>query len=216
MRKTILTIMIGALSLSLCACGNKGNPSETQISQHTEENRETETETGAEPILPDLGQIRSICNLATMECYYHNVAKSVKEKGSGISHWGEKDRIFWIEYTGIAKIGINMAEVAMEINGENVTVVLPQATLISCGIEEIDESSFVYSQDSSWNKNQVSAEDQTAAVNQAQEDMKANVENDTALLASARDRAKKLIENYIEKLGEVSGVEYTITWELAK
>ena len=214
MKKIINAILIGALSVSLCACGNKESQPETQVSQHTE-NSETETKSNAEPILPDLGQIRSICNLATMECYYHNVAKSVKEKGSGIAHWGEKDRIFWIEYTGIAKVGINMAEVAMEVNGENVTVVLPQATLISCGIEEIDESSFVYSKDSSWNKNPVSAEDQTAAVNQAQEDMKANVENDAALLASARDRAKKLIENYIEKLGEASGVEYTITWKMA-
>lgn len=213
MRKMIDAILIGALSVSLCACGNNVNKTETQDSQHTESS-ETETESNVELILPDLGQIRSICNLATMECYYHNVAKSVKEKGSGLSHWGEKDRVFWIEYTGIAKIGINMAEVAMEVKDRNVTVVLPQATLISCGIEEIDEGSFVYSKDSSWNKNPVSAENQTAAVDQAQEDMKANVENDAALLASARDRAQKLIENYIEKLGEASGVEYTITWKL--
>lgn len=212
MRKMIDAILIGALTVSLCACGNKAGQTESQVSHHTES--EAGKESGAELILPDLGQIRSICNLATMECYYHNVAKSVKEKGSGLSHWGEKDRVFWIEYTGIAKIGINMAEVAMEVKDRNVTVVLPQATLISCGIEEIDESSFVYSKDSSWNKNPVSAENQTAAVDQAQEDMKANVENDAALLASARDRAQKLIENYIEKLGEASGVEYTITWKM--
>ena len=38
---------------------------------------------------PDIAQIRTICELATLECYYHNVAKSVKEKGSGLLHIGE-------------------------------------------------------------------------------------------------------------------------------
>lgn len=213
MRKNIYVVLIGILLMSLCACGNKADKTEAQDSQLTESST-AETENKAEPILPDLGQIRSICNMATMECYYHNVAKSVKEKGSGISHWGEKERVFWIEYTGIAKIGINMSEVSMEVNGGNVTVVLPEATLISCAIDKIDESSFKYSEDAWWNKNPVTAEDQTAAVDQAQEDMKANVEKDTALLASARERARKLIENYIEKLGEASGIEYTITWKL--
>ena len=48
---------------------------------------------------PDITQIRSICNLSTLECYFHNVAKSKKEAGSFL----EKDREFWIEYTGTAK-----------------------------------------------------------------------------------------------------------------
>ena len=41
------------------------------------------------PKEPDITQIRSICNLATLECYYHNVAKSEKKAGSGISHIGD-------------------------------------------------------------------------------------------------------------------------------
>ena len=35
--------------------------------------------------VPDLGQVRSICSLATLECYYHNVAKSTKTAGGGIT-----------------------------------------------------------------------------------------------------------------------------------
>ena len=31
---------------------------------------------------PALSQIRSICELATLECYYHNVKKSEKKKGT--------------------------------------------------------------------------------------------------------------------------------------
>ena len=67
---------------------------------------------------PDIAQVRNICNLATLECYYHNVAKSVKEAGSGLWHIGEKDRTFWIEYTGTARLGIDMSKVSMKIEGE--------------------------------------------------------------------------------------------------
>ena len=37
---------------------------------------------------PALSQIRSICELATLECYYHNVEKSAKAKGTGLAHVG--------------------------------------------------------------------------------------------------------------------------------
>ena len=33
---------------------------------------------------PQLSQIRSICELATMECYYHNVAKFYEKDAAGI------------------------------------------------------------------------------------------------------------------------------------
>ena len=56
--------------------------------------------------VPDLGQVRSICSLATLECYYHNVAKSTKTAGGGITGIFERDRTFWIEYDGIRTLGI--------------------------------------------------------------------------------------------------------------
>ena len=37
-------------------------------------------------------------------------------------------------------------------------------------------------------------------------------EDNTVLLANAQDRAKKMIENYIDNLGEAAGIEYTIEW----
>ena len=46
--------------------------------------------------------------MVTLETYYHNVAEVEKEAGSGITHWFEKDRKLWIEYTGIVKIGIDI------------------------------------------------------------------------------------------------------------
>ena len=46
--------------------------------------------------VPDLGQVRSICSLATLECYYHNVAKSTKTAGGGITGIFE-----WTERSGL-------------------------------------------------------------------------------------------------------------------
>ena len=45
------------------------------------------------------------------------------------------------------------------------------------------------------------------------ENMKKSVEENTALLARAQDRAKRLIENYIDKLGDASDIKYEIVWK---
>lgn len=158
---------------------------------------------------PDITQIRSICNLATLECYYHNVAKSKKVADS----WFKKDREFWIEYTGIAKIGIDMSKVNMEISGNNITVTLPNAELLDIDIRENDlnEESYIKSADG-WIRNKITADDQTAAINSAQIEMSESVKSNKSLLLNAQDRAKELIENYIKKLGEISNIEYQIKW----
>ena len=168
----------------------------------------------ANPKEPDITQIRSICNLATLECYYHNVAKSEKKVGSGISHLGEVDRKFWIEYTGIAKIGIDMSKVDMKIEGEKVTVFIPNAKLLSIDISETDlnEKSYITSGDSWLNNNKITADDQTSAINNAQSTMAESVKNNSSLLLSAQSRAQELIENYIVQLGQLSNIEYKIEW----
>lgn len=161
---------------------------------------------------PDITQVRAICNLATLETYYHNVAKIDKSAGSGISHWFEKDRKLWIEYTGTAKIGIDMSKVNMEISEENITVTLPKAQLLSIDIKEISEESYMYSNDSWINKNEFTPEEETEAINIAQNKMKTNVENNSQLLLNAQSRAKDLIEQYLIQIGEWTDINYEITW----
>lgn len=162
---------------------------------------------------PELAQIRNICNMATLQCYYHNVAKSEKAAEKGISHWGEKDRKFWIEYTGIANLGIDMSKVQMKIEGTDIEVTLPNAELLNISIDEqtLNDNSYLSSADG-LNKNEITADDQTAAINEAQQKMKETVQGNTALLLSAQNRAKVLIENYLKQLGEVSDIEYNIKW----
>ncbi len=198
-----LLLIIGIAAFLLCACGG----GETELES------ESESFPQEKVCEPDLSQIRSICELATLECYYHNVAKSVKSKGTGIAHVGERERAFWIEYTGVATIGIDMSKVTMKVEGTLVTVTIPKAKLIGCKVDTIQKEDYISSEDSWFNKNPITAEEQTSAVAQAQEDMESDVKNNSALLVRAQDRAKKLIENYIVRLGNAAGVEYTVVWE---
>lgn len=205
-QKYMLIVVVCAISLSLCACTKLigGNEEENKKEEHTRVEVVNE---------PDISQIRSICELATLECYYHNVAKSTKTKGSGLSHVGEKERTFWIEYTGVAKIGIDMSEVKMIVDGTNVNITIPNAKLINYKVQSISKDNYIYSADSWFNKNPISGEAETKAVDEAQEEMKLSVESNTSLLVRAQERAKVLIENYIVRLGEASGVGYKIDWE---
>lgn len=159
---------------------------------------------------PELTQVRSICNLATVKCYYHNVALSEKKA----THLFEKDRKFWIEYTGIANVGIDMSKVEMKVSGEKVKVTIPSAKLLNISIddEKLNESSFI-SSDNGLNKNEITADDQTKAIDDAQEEMKKEVRANTSVMVSAQERAKTLIENYIKQLGEASGINYQIEWK---
>lgn len=198
MKKYISVFMICVMVLSLCACANGS-------AQAKEEENIVANE-------PALSQIRSICELATLECYYHNVAKSTKTKGTGLAHVGEKERKFWIEYTGVAKIGIDMSDVNMKVDGTSVEITIPGAKILEKEVKTIDEDDYISTSDSWFNKNQITADEQTQAVNDAQNEMVAAVEKNKALLVSAQERAKTLIENYVTQLGEAAGVEYQITW----
>ena len=173
------------------------------------------TACGKPTVEPEISQIRNICNLATLECYFHNVAKSEKTAGSGITHSGESDRAFWVEYTGTVKLGIDMNKVEMNIKENEVEITLPQAEVLGIGIDTptLNEDSYIMSQDSFFNKNKITADDQISAINAAQEKMKQTVSENTTLLTSAQDRAKTLIENYITQLGEAVGQPYTIIWK---
>ncbi len=167
----------------------------------------------ADAVGPNLSQIKEICELATLECYYHNVAKSVKESGSGLLHIGEKDRDFWIEYSGCAKFGIDVSKVTMVLNGNQLTITLPPARLLGMSDYTFSEDSFI-SSDDGFNKNPITADDQTRAVAEANQQLEEMFSRDEAMLIRAQDRAKLLIESYIKKISELTQTEYVIQWEL--
>lgn len=170
-----------------------------------------------ETTVPQIDKIKMICELATLECRYHNVAKSVKEPGTGLSHFGEKERIFWIEYTGIAEISFKIEDLKMRQDGTNITITLPQPQ-VSCRVDSDSwtRDSYVISDDQWIQKNPITADDQTQAIRDAQIAMEENIRNNSSLLNTAKLQAKELIENYIARIGEATGVTYVISWEDAE
>lgn len=230
MKKGIIWLMIvGSLLIILGACSGKKEDKEAGVSGKSgQEGNSSEVVSeskgpggvfGDDPEeeawkarTPDISQIRSICELATLKCYYHNVAKSVKEKGKGLSHIGEKERIFWIEYSGVARFGINVSGVKMETKGNEILITIPKAELLGLSDHTFAEGSYI-SSDDGFNKNPITSENQTEAVAAAEEDIREMFAKDDTILSKAQDNAKKLIENYIQQLGQLSEVEYKITWK---
>ena len=158
---------------------------------------------------PQVSQMKTICELATMDCYYHNVAKFEEEDADGILWW-KKDKHFWIEYSGIVTIGIDVSQVSIEVAEGNVTITMPPAKVLECKVDEttLSEDSFIVEKDSA----KVKAEDQTEAFAVAQSNMEKAAAEDLVLLANAQQRAQKLLEDYINNIGNSVGKQYEIEW----
>ncbi len=152
--------------------------------------------------------MKAICELAVMECYYHNVAK-FKEDETGILFW-KKSKNFWVEYSGVVKLGIDVSKVSVQINGEQISISIPEAQVLGCEVDStsLTEESFIVSKDSK----QISASDEVEAFKAAQEALEATAASDSVLLAAAQQRAQSLLEEYIINIGNAVGKKYNICW----
>lgn len=194
MKKIVNIILITLICISFSACSN---PKETE---HNENYHNVE---------PQITQMKSICELATMQCYYHNVAKYFEEDVSGILLW-KKDRKFWVEYSGIVTIGIDISTLSINIHDECVTITIPSAKVLNCKVDEetLNKDSFIVAKDSA----KVEAEHQIKAFGEAQSKMREAANNDTVLLSNAQQRVQKLLEDYVNNIGDFVGKSYKIEW----
>ncbi len=158
---------------------------------------------------PQVEQMKAICELAVMECYYHNVAKYKEEDAAGMLWW-EKDKHFWIEYSGIVTIGIDVSRVDITVEGEQVTITLPPAEVFSCKVDpsSLSKDSFIVDKDSA----SIKAEDEVNAFDEAQRQLEESAASDRVLLANAQQQAKTLLGDYISNIGNAVGKEYVIQW----
>lgn len=186
--KRLLTLFLSSLLLITCvSCSN--------------------SEQATPDMEPQLSQMKAICDLAVMKCYYHNVAKFNQENASGFWLWA-KDKHFWIEYSGIVTLGIDTSLVEMEISGDTVTITMPEAEVLDCTVDStsLTKDSFIVDQDSA----KITADDETAAFAEAQNVMRTSAENDRFLLNSARQRAQNLLENYVTTVGNAIQHNYRV------
>lgn len=158
---------------------------------------------------PQVSQMKAICELAVMDCYYHNVAKFTEKDAQGIL-WMKKDKHFWIEYSGIVKLGIDVSLVNIEIEDTQVTITLPEAKVLGCKVDSasLTKDSFIVDKDSA----DIEAADEVKAFEVAQSKLEETASNDRALLAGAQQRAQDLLDGYISNIETAVGKEYTIKW----
>ena len=157
---------------------------------------------------PKEEEIKAICELATIKCYYNNVAKITKEKDNIF----QKDREMWMEFEAEVAIGIDMKDVSMIVAGNVVEVKLPQTKVLTQRVVE-DSFRYVSSTDGWLVKNKITVEDEQKAVIEAEKQVAEYANNNTEAFALAEKRAKELIENYINELGKYAETPYTINWK---
>lgn len=160
---------------------------------------------------PDFSNAAYIADLATLECYSHNVAK-MENTGSWLLNMGY--RKLWYEYGGTVRIGIDAKKVVISQPDENnvVSITVPQAQVV--GQPDVDESSIVetVSEKAFFFDSDFSIEAKQEALVEAQQEMLESISNNDTLMAQARQRAKDLLQEYVINVGEVLGETYTVKW----
>lgn len=160
----------------------------------------------------EVTKMRAIAELATVECYFHNVAKFDQSNDkSWFEFWKKENTKFWIEYDGIVTVGIKaLDELKIEIDNEKVNITLPHAEVIAATVnpESLTEKSFFYD----VNSQKPTAEMETKAFEAAQNDMMNAAKENKALLVNAEDNAKELLKKYVQYIGDLVGIEYKINW----
>lgn len=159
----------------------------------------------------DFSKIQSICEMATLKCYYHNVAKAETE-ASGLFKWtGIGYKKIWIEYSGIVELGIDANKVSISKPDTDgvIKIAIPDAELLEV---DLDEKSMGEPLTDTGFMTKITKEEETAALAEAQSDMEKTAQKNEALLAQAKERAKELIEGYVKNVGEQIGEEYTVEW----
>ena len=186
MKKLALLFALLSIAPIFAACGKKANVAE-----------------------PQLVQMRAICELATVDCYYHNVAKLTEEMENFLWIF-ERQKHFWIEYSGKVTLGVDTSKISMDVHSNTVTVTLPPAEIFGTQVdfEKFDNDYIIIDK----NSEKITAEDQEKALKEAQENMERTAAEDTRMLAYAQKRAERLIESYIKSIGRAAKKEYNIEW----
>lgn len=158
--------------------------------------------------LPQEEQVKTICQLAVLECEYHNLAKY--QDGQKVERflWMTKGKRFWVEYSATAVLGIDADQVSMELQGDVVSITLPRARVLNCKVngDSLSKDSYIVDKDSA----PVTAEDEVRAFKDAQDSLQQTVEADGDMLNLAQTRVEDLLRNYVNSLAKATGTEYQV------
>lgn len=166
---------------------------------------------GSQKQKPDFSSIKSVCELSTLKCYYHNVATYEKKAHGLLKVFGSGYKKIWIEYSGIVNLGIDINKVDISEPDTNnvITIKIPDAEVQSTSL---DKSTLSEPLTDKGVFTKITTEEKTEALSSAQQNMKETAQKDTSLLAQAKEHAKLILQGYINNLGEEFNEEYTIKW----
>lgn len=166
---------------------------------------------GSQKQKPDFSSIKSVCELSTLKCYYHNVATYEKNAHGLLKVFGSGYKKIWIEYSGIVNLGIDINKVGISEPDTNnvITIKIPDAEVQSTSL---DKSTLSEPLTDKGVFTKITTEEKTEALSSAQQNMKETAQKDTSLLAQAKEHAKLILQGYINNLGEEFNEEYTIKW----
>lgn len=162
------------------------------------------------PVLPvpQEEQMKAICQLAVLECDYHNLAKYQDGQEVERFFWMTKGKRFWVEYSATVVLGIDVNQVSMELQGDVVKVTLPKAEVLKSKVngDSLSKDSYIVDKDSA----PVTAEDEVRAFQEAQDKLQQTVEADSDMLDLAQTRVEELLKNYVTSLAKATGTEYRV------
>jgi hypothetical protein len=183
-KKISLCIAIGFCALALTGCGQKS---------------------------ADFTETKAICELSTLKSYYHNVATSDQDATGVLSFLTIGHKKIFIEYEGTVEFGVDASKVVISSPDSNgvITVTMPDAQVQSVSL---DESSMSAPLTEAGFLTNVTAEDKSKAVSEAQKNMTEQASQDDTQKYQAKQRAKKLIEAYIKTVGDEVGKSYSVKW----
>lgn len=166
---------------------------------------------GSQKQKPDFSSIKSVCELSTLKCYYHNVATYEKNAHGLLKVFGSGYKKIWIEYSGIVNLGIDINKVDISEPDTNnvITIKIPDVEVQSTSL---DKSTLSEPLTDKGVFTKITTEEKTEALSSAQQNMKETAQKDTSLLAQAKEHAKLILQGYINNLGEEFNEEYTIKW----
>lgn len=166
---------------------------------------------GSQKQKPDFSSIKSVCELSTLKCYYHNVATYEKNAHGLLKVFGSGYKKIWIEYSDIVNLGIDINKVDISEPDTNnvITIKIPDAEVQSTSL---DKSTLSEPLTDKGVFTKITTEEKTEALSSAQQNMKETAQKDTSLLAQAKEHAKLILQGYINNLGEEFNDEYTIKW----
>ena len=193
--KALLLTALVCLGLLACACG--GKKPEAQVI--------------------DKNDLVKLCQLATLDCRYHSF---VSASAANTDIWSmifnpDSKTTCLMEYDGVYTIGVDFKSITVAENVATVSLSAPYVLNVSISHDE-NPVVFIYNEDSTFKifNNKLGLDEADSLYQQAEQELKKDVESRQLNFEEAMNNAKNLITAYITSVGRATETEYRIVFNI--